>query len=118
MHELSIAQSLLEVVEKEAAPFNKAKVTLIKLRVGKLSGVVPDALRFAFEIIRKGSVAEDASLDIEEVPISIKCNECRKIIVAEDPFMICPHCDGSNVEMVAGKELEIRELEIDDEGDD
>jgi hydrogenase nickel incorporation protein HypA/HybF len=114
MHELSIVQSMLEIVEKESAPFNKAKVTLIKLRIGKLSGVVPDALRFAFEIIRKGSVAEDASLDIEEVPISIKCNECRKVIVVDDPFMICPQCDGLNVEMVSGKELEIKELEIDD----
>jgi hydrogenase nickel incorporation protein HypA/HybF len=114
MHELSIAQSMLEIVEKEAAPFNKAKVTLIKLRIGKFSGVVPDALRFAFEIIRKGSVAEGASLEIEEVPISIKCNECRKVFGAEEPFMICPHCDGLNVEMVSGKELEIKEFEIDD----
>lgn len=114
MHELSIAQSMLEIIEQEAAFFNRSKVTIIRLRIGKLSGIVPDALRFAFEIISKGSVAEDASLDIEEVPISIKCNECRKTFGVDDPFMICPHCDGLNVELVSGKELEIKELEIDD----
>ena len=114
MHELSIAQSMLEIIEQEAAPFKGSKVTLIMLRIGKLSGVVPDALRFAFEIIRKGSVAEDASLDIEEVPISIKCNECMKVFDVDYPLMSCPYCEGFNVELVSGKELEIKELEIDD----
>jgi len=114
MHELSIAQSLLGIVEEESAPFKDAKVVSVKLRIGKLSGVVPEALKFAFEIITKGGVAEGASLDIEEVPITIKCHQCQKLFIAEDPFMICPHCDGWDVEMISGKELEIRELEIED----
>ena len=115
MHELSIAQSLLEIVEQEASPFENARVVSVKLRIGKLSGVVPDALRFAFEVITKGGVAEGASLNIEEVPISIKCHQCQKVFVSEDPFMICPHCEGWDVEMVSGKELEIKELEIEDQ---
>jgi hydrogenase nickel incorporation protein HypA/HybF len=114
MHELSIAQSMLGIIEQESAPFKKAKVKVVKLRIGKFSGVVPDALKFAFEAISKGGVAEGAFLDIEEVPISIKCNICKEVYIAEDPFMICPHCDGLDVEMVSGKELEIKELEIED----
>ncbi len=114
MHELSIAQSMLGIIEQESAPYKKAKVTGIRLRIGKLSGIVPDALRFAFEIISKGGVAEDASLDIEEVPISIKCNLCKEAFISEDPFMIGPNCEGLDVEMISGRELEIKEIEIDD----
>ena len=114
MHEFSIAQSLLEIIERETVPYARAKVTTLTLRIGKLSGVMPDALRFAFEAISTGGIAEGASLVIEEVPLRIKCNQCRKDIIVGDPFLICPHCQGTDVEMIAGRELEIRDMEIED----
>jgi hydrogenase nickel incorporation protein HypA/HybF len=95
MHELGIAQSLLEIVEQEARPYEGARVLRIQLRIGKLSTVVPDALRFAFDAITRGGMAEGAALEI-----------------VEDPFMICPHCGAADVEMVSGRELEIRSMEI------
>ena len=112
MHELAIAQSLLEIVEQEARPYKGARVTRILLRIGKLSAVVPDALRFAFEAITRGGIAEGAVLEIEEVPLRIRCHQCEEVCTVDDPFMVCPHCEGSDVEMVSGRELEIRNMEI------
>ncbi|RLB08264.1 MAG: hydrogenase maturation nickel metallochaperone HypA [Deltaproteobacteria bacterium] len=114
MHELAIAQSLLKIVEQEALPFRGARVTRIKLRIGKLSAVVPDALRFAFEVISQGGIAEGASLEIEEVPLRLRCHQCKEVFVVEGPFLICPHCEGLDVEMVSGRELEIKSMEIED----
>jgi len=114
MHEFGIAQSLLEIVEQEALPYRGSRVTRVKLLIGKLSGVIPDALRFAFEVISMGGIAEGASLVIEEVPLRIQCNQCRRVSIMDDPFLICPHCEGTDVEMIAGRELEIKDMEIED----
>lgn len=118
MHEFGIAQSLLEIVEQEALPYRGSRVTRVKLLIGKLSGVIPDALRFAFEAISMGGIAEGAFLVIEEVPLRITCKQCRKVSIMDDPFLTCPHCEGTDVEMIAGRELEIKEMEIEDGNQD
>jgi hydrogenase nickel incorporation protein HypA/HybF len=112
VHEFAVAQSLLEIVEQEARPYSGARVTGITLRIGQLSAVVPDALRFAFEAITRGGIAEGAVLEIEEVPLTIRCRQCKEQFTVDDPFMVCPRCEGSDVEMVSGRELEIRSMEI------
>jgi hydrogenase nickel incorporation protein HypA/HybF len=114
MHEFGIAQSLLEIVEQEALPYKGAKVTRVKLQIGRLSGVMPDALRFAFEVLRAGGIAEESSLEIEEIPLRIKCHQCEKTSTVEDPFLICPHCQSIDVEILAGRELQIQNMEIED----
>jgi len=114
MHEFGIAQSLLEIIEQEALPYRGAKVTRVTLLIGRLSGVMPDALRFAFEALRTGGIAEESSLEIEEIPLRIKCNQCGEISTLEDPFLICPHCEDIDVEIIAGRELQIRNMEIED----
>ncbi len=114
MHELGIAQSLLEIVEQEARPYEGARVRRIWLRIGKLSTVVPDALRFAFDAVTRGGMAEGAVLEIEEVPLAIRCRACEEAFVVEDPFMICPQCGAADVEMISGRELDIKSMEIED----
>jgi hydrogenase nickel incorporation protein HypA/HybF len=114
VHELSVAQGLLEIIEEEARPYPGARVTRVLVRIGKLSAVVPDALRFAFEVITRGGIAEGASLEIEEVPLRIRCRQCAQEYTLEDPFMVCPRCEGLDVEMVSGRELEITSMEIED----
>lgn len=114
MHELAIAQSLIGIIEQEALPYTGAKVTRVRVLIGKLSGVMPDALKFAFEAISVGGVAEGASLEIEEVPLRIRCHQCGEVFFVDDPFLTCPHCEGTDVEMVTGRELEIRSIEIED----
>ena len=114
MHESGIALSLLEIIEQEALPYSGSKVVNVKLRIGKLSGVMPDALRFAFEALSIGGVAEGAFLDIEEVPLRIRCNKCGKVSASDSLFMVCPHCKGIEVKIIEGRELEIKEMEIED----
>ena len=112
MHEFSIARSLLEIVEQETLPYGGVKVVNVKLRIGKLSGVMPDALRFAFEILSEGGITEGASLLIEEVPVELYCHQCNTASTVDDPFLVCPHCKGREVEMRAGRELEITEMKF------
>jgi len=114
MHEFAIAQGLLKIVECEALPYAGAKVLRIKLRVGKMSGVMPDALKFAFEVISQGGVAMDACLEIEEIPLRVRCHHCGGIFAVDVPFMICSHCQSTDVEMISGRELEIESMEIED----
>jgi hydrogenase nickel incorporation protein HypA/HybF len=112
MHEFAVAQSLLEIIEQEARPYNGARVTGVILRIGHLSTIVPDALRFAFEAITRGGIAEGAVLEIEEVPLTIRCHQCDEVFTIDDPFMLCPQCEGTDVEMLSGRELEIKSMEI------
>jgi hydrogenase nickel incorporation protein HypA/HybF len=112
VHELAVAERLLEIVEQEARPYAGARVRRISLRIGRLSAVVPEALRFAFDVITRGGIAEGAALEIEEMPLSIRCHACNEVFQVEDPFMICPRCGGCDVELVSGRELEIRSMEI------
>ena len=114
VHEFAVAQRLQEIVEQEARPHGGAPVTRIWLRIGHLSSVVPEALRFAFAAISRGGIAEGAVLEIEEVPLSIRCRPCQETFVVADPFLICPRCAGIEVEMISGRELEIKSMEIAD----
>ncbi len=114
MHELAVAQSLLEIVEQELRPYRGARVKRIHLRIGKLSAVVPDALRFAFDVVSQGGAVQGATLEIEEVPVVIRCHQCKKDFTLEEPFLTCPQCAGIDVEMMAGRELEISSMEITD----
>jgi hydrogenase nickel incorporation protein HypA/HybF len=118
MHELTIARSLIEIIEQECLTYAWGRVIKIELRLGKLSGIMPDPLRFAFEVMSIGGITEGASLLIEEVPLRIKCNQCRKVSIVDDPFLICPYCKGTDVEMIGGCELEIRGIEIEDGNQD
>ena len=114
MHEFAVAQSLLEIVEHEALRHAGAPVTRIWLRIGHLSAVVPDALRFAFAALSRDGIAEGAVLEIEEVPLRIRCRACAEEFVLEDPFFVCPQCAGAEVELISGRELEIDSMEIAD----
>ncbi len=112
MHELSIAQEIINIV-KTSVPDN-SKVKSVKLRVGKLSGVLVDSLKFCFETIIAQTELDGASLDIEEIPITINCLECNQKSTIDNPIFQCPNCQSFNVELIAGKELTITEIEIED----
>jgi hydrogenase nickel incorporation protein HypA/HybF len=114
MHEFGIVQSLLEIVEQEALPYKGARIAKVTLQIGRLSGAMPDALRFAFEVLRKGGIAEDSLLEIEEIPLKIQCSHCGKAAVLTDPFLICPYCENIEVEIITGRELQIKNMEIED----
>ncbi len=116
MHEFSIATSLLSIINEETVQFQGARVKTVTLKIGTLSGVVPEALEFAFQVLSEGTVAEGATLVIERVALCIECNACGTTSTPTDPFIICPHCGSGEVEIRQGRELEIESMEIEDGG--
>lgn len=115
MHELSIMQSALEMVLEKAEQAGAQKVYSIRMKVGNLSGVVPDALRFAFEALAPGTAADEARLEIEEVPGRYWCRQCSREFQAQDLFSECPNCHTPSAELRAGRELEVTSMEINNE---
>jgi hydrogenase nickel incorporation protein HypA/HybF len=109
MHELAITESLVSTV---ADRVGDAKVRRIRLLVGRLSGVLPDAMMFCFDVCAKGTALEGARLEIDEVAARARCRECRRESVIEDPIPLCP-CGSPDIALLSGKELRIQEVEVD-----
>ncbi len=111
MHELSVVAGLFELLEEKAREHRAGAITLVKLRVGKLSGIVPELLESAFEVYRKGTIAEGARLDIEIVPVRVRCRSCQGETFIEDDFT-CRSCGGRDIEILEGRELFIDKIEL------
>jgi hydrogenase nickel insertion protein HypA len=113
MHELSIALSLLEVSIKNCKDNGFSRIESIKVHIGKASGIMPEALLFAFDAEKAGTIAGEAILDIEEIPVSGHCNLCSKDFTTDEKFVFaCPHCDGTFFTINSGRELNISEMEV------
>jgi hydrogenase nickel incorporation protein HypA/HybF len=113
MHEYSIMQCALQQALGEARRAGAARVHEIRLRIGRLSGVVPDALQFAFDTLRRGTAAEGARLTIEDVPARFWCAGCGREFVSLNFFAECPACGQPSGELRAGREMELSSLEVD-----
>lgn len=115
MHELSIAVSIVETVEENLPP-EDVKVKKVFLKIGKLSGVVKDALLFSFEIAAKDSRLENAKVEIEELAVIVNCKNCEKESeLGNPPIFRCGFCGEATPEIVQGKELEIVSVELEDD---
>jgi hydrogenase nickel incorporation protein HypA/HybF len=113
MHELSIMESALTVVLNRAQEAGASRVHSIRLRIGALSGVVPEALDFAFDALTSGTLAEGAELIIDPVRARFWCGDCQKEFQSDDMFGECPECRRPSGELRAGREMEIASMEID-----
>ncbi len=116
MHELSIAMSLIDVACEEAARLGGPRVEALQVRVGRLSGVVREALAFSFEIASKDTAIEGARREIEEVPIAVYCDRCQAERTIADGVVLlaCPVCDEPASRVVRGRELELVAMEVTD----
>jgi hydrogenase nickel incorporation protein HypA/HybF len=112
MHELSVCQGLLHQVEAIAERERAASVDLIRLRIGPLSGVVPELLQQAFTIARAGSVAEDAELVVEELPVRIRCTRCGAQSEASPNRLLCAACGDFRTQLLSGDELLLASVEL------
>ncbi|MEW6584668.1 MAG: hydrogenase maturation nickel metallochaperone HypA [Nitrospirota bacterium] len=113
MHEVGIAQGILDIAVENCKKQGYSGIELIKVKIGKAAGVVPDALLFAFEAAKIGTIAEKASLAIDEVPVSGFCKECGKEFTVDDVYVICcPHCKGFSIRVDTGRELNVDEMEV------
>ena len=109
MHELSVAQGVVEICEQHAGG---RRVLAVTLTIGALSGVVPEALEFCFEAAVKGTLVEGASLEIERVAATGFCDSCGEISVVEAFIDPCPRCGGFPLEMRSGEEMRVKDLEV------
>ena len=112
MHELSIMDSALTMVLEQAQRAGAQHVRVIHLRIGALSGVVPEALQFAFEALTPGTLAEGAQLAIEPIKAKFWCPTCNGEFKADDIFAECPDCHRPSGDLRAGRELEVVSMEI------
>jgi len=118
MHEVAIAREILDIVETTARQNNAEKVTLVKLRIGKFTSVVQDALDFALEALKPGTLAKDAAFEVESVALHARCMNCKRDFPDMQDFQfICLDCGGS-LEIIAGREMEIVAIEIDSPNED
>lgn len=108
MHELAITQSVVDAVGEHAAG---ARVARVNIRVGKLSGVVPDAMRFCFELVTDGTGLQGAELVIEEPVGAGRCRTCGDDFLLADLILLCP-CGSADVEVVSGRELTVHSFEV------
>ena len=115
MHELSICQSLMNQVESIALERNAQYVTSIILAIGPLSGVEADLLKNAYSIASAGTVAEQAELIIETLPIRVKCNQCGSETDASANKLVCKKCGDWRTTLVSGDELLLMSVELEAE---
>ncbi len=112
MHELSIAQNIIEIVRQSVPQDELKEVTSIKLRIGEISGVVVDSLEFGFQAIISDTELEGTRLDIEKVPFVFKCNNCGTESTNDMGITVCPKCNSTDTKIISGLELNIIEVEL------
>ncbi len=113
MHELSLMQSALDLALERARNEHASRVHSIRLRVGVMSGVVPESLSFAFDTLAQGTAAEAARLEIENVPIRFWCSKCQAEFEPVNFSAHCPVCGEPSSDLRSGRELELAAVEID-----
>jgi hydrogenase nickel incorporation protein HypA/HybF len=111
MHELSIARSVVAIVGEEA---RGRRVTRVTLEIGRLSAIMPDAIRFCFDVVAKGSALEGAALDIVEIPGRARCRDCGAEIELLDLTGRCG-CGSRNLQRLSGQELNIKSMQLETE---
>jgi hydrogenase nickel incorporation protein HypA/HybF len=112
VHEYGIMQSTLDTAIQQARAAGASRIHVLRLRVGRLSGVVTDALEFAFEALRSGTPAADARLDIETVPAVLWCAACQVEFESPEFLCECPTCGAVSGELRHGREMELVSMEI------
>jgi hydrogenase nickel incorporation protein HypA/HybF len=112
LHELSIAQSVIDTVLREMAARQLAPASTIVLRIGPLSGVMADAVQFGFDSLRQGTPLEKTLLVIEETTITGECQSCHQTVQLRDLQFLCPACGSQDLHLSGGDELDIARFTV------
>jgi hydrogenase nickel incorporation protein HypA/HybF len=113
MHEVSIAQSLLDIAVDNCKKEGYKSIEVIKVKIGRASGIMPDALLFAFDAVKIGTLAEKATLTIDEIPVSGFCESCKSSFTVDEAYIIaCPLCGNVSIRVETGHELHIYEMDV------
>ncbi len=115
---MGIAAQIVEIsVSSIPDSYENVRVETIHLKIGKLTAIVPDSLRFCFEIVAKDTPLAGATLTIEEVPIVARCLSCDYQWTIHEPVFVCGKCQSGTIDVVSGRELDIVSIEIEQEDD-
>lgn len=113
MHELSIVASLFDIMEEKAKEKKARKILSVKLKIGALSGVVPELLHSSFDMYKKDTIAEEAVLHIETVPLCVRCEDCSQETYSDEDFVLtCGKCGSSNIKTLAGMDMFLEKMEL------
>jgi hydrogenase nickel incorporation protein HypA/HybF len=112
MHELSLLENVREILEEHSVSQNFSKVSKVTLEIGKLSCVEPEALRFGFDVVMKGSLAENAELIIAELDGLGFCQKCQQEVAIETLFDPCVYCGNPITNIIQGTEMKIKDLVV------
>ncbi len=115
MHEMGIATQVAEIAVASIPPDMKdARVERVNLKVGKLAAVIPENLRFCFEVITRDTQLSGVDLHIEEVPVRALCKDCGHEWTIDGPAFTCTRCKSGAIDLLSGRELDIVSIEIED----
>ncbi len=116
MHEMGIAMQIAEIaIASIPAELRHSRVERVNLKVGKLSAVVTDSLRFCFEVVTRQTPLEGAELAVQEIPVTARCQDCRHQWTIDSPVFSCSRCNSGAVELLTGRELDIESIEVAEE---
>ena len=112
MHELSVAQNIVEIIQQHVPESELKRVAAVRLKIGAIAGIVPESLEFSFQAITAESMLRHAHLEIESLPFRIHCNACGTATENSVGFALCDTCGSADTKILSGSELHIVEIEI------
>jgi hydrogenase nickel incorporation protein HypA/HybF len=112
MHEMSLAEDVLQLIEDSAQVQNFSRVKTVWLEIGQLAGVEVEAMKFCFDAVVRDSIAQDTSLVIIEIPGQARCLHCAEVVHVKALFDACPKCGSHQVQVTGGNQMRVKELEV------
>ncbi|HNT99955.1 MAG TPA: hydrogenase maturation nickel metallochaperone HypA [Acidobacteriota bacterium] len=112
MHEVSLAQDILAISMESLKNRPFEKVLAVSLKIGPVSGVDPEALRFALAVVTENTPLAGAEFRIETPPLRLECRDCRQQFVGDDFAFSCPACGANRIQLLSGDEMEVVNLEV------
>jgi hydrogenase nickel incorporation protein HypA/HybF len=112
MHEMSIAEGVIQVLEEQAVLQSFRRVKRVRLEIGPLAAVEADSLRFCFDAVSRGTLAEQSSLEIIDLPGTAWCLNCHATVSIRRRYDSCTHCGSYQLQVTGGDELRIKDLEV------
>ena len=112
MHEMSLAESIRQIVDDQARAHGFTAVRAIRLEIGRFAGVEKAALAFCFDVVMQGGPAQGATLEMIDLPGRAMCHDCQRDVEIADRLDPCPLCGGGRLVPVAGDEMRIKDMEV------
>lgn len=113
MHEMSIAESIVEIAKEYAGKENAKVVTELNLSIGTLAGIEFESLEFALDVCKKGTILQNAKINIDKIKAKAQCIDCNSEFEVEHLFDACPNCKGYSTQILCGKEMQVKSLLVD-----